>query len=209
MKKRNGIVFLIVAGTLFAALSCSPRTRYEHRLKKELASGERYDSLFHGLYLGMESRDFYIHCWKLNKEGLIRQGPENKTVAYKVEDELKYPATMEYYPVFRDDRIAEMPVRFVYNGWTPWNKELSSDMLLKDVLEWYRKIYGKGFIKVVDPKHGPAWVKIDGNRRITLFKEDDLHVWAIFTDMSLRDNESELLPEVPETGEEQKNQDGE
>lgn len=208
MKKRDTL-FLLIAGTIFAVLSCSPRTRYEYRLKKELASGERYDSLFQGLYLGMASRDFYIHCWKLNKEGLIRQGPENMTVAYKVENELKHPATMEYYPVFKDDRIAEMPVRFVYNGWAPWNKELSSDMLLKDVLDWYRKIYGKGFIKVVDPKHGPAWVKIDGNRRITLLKEDDLHVWAIFTDMSLQAEDSASLPEVPKTGKGPKTKDGE
>ena len=26
-------------------------------------------------------------------------------------------------------------------------------------------------------------VKIDGNRRITIFKENDLRVWAVFTDM--------------------------
>jgi hypothetical protein len=24
---------------------------------------------------------------------------------------------------------------------------------------------------------------VDGNRRISIFKENDLHVWAIFTDM--------------------------
>ncbi len=28
-----------------------------------------------------------------------------------------------------------------------------------------------------------AYVKVDGNRRITIFKQDELHVWAIFTDM--------------------------
>ena len=33
---------------------------------------------------------------------------------------------------------------------------------------------------------GTAYVKIDGNRRISIFKEDDLHVWAVFTDMSVK-----------------------
>jgi hypothetical protein len=28
-----------------------------------------------------------------------------------------------------------------------------------------------------------AYVRIDGNRRITIFKEDDMHVWAVFKDM--------------------------
>ncbi len=190
------------AGYLFVLLfvlltaSCSPRARYERKLKHELQSGVRHDSLFLGLYLGMHSKDFFIHSWEYNKKGLIKQGPNNRTVEYKIKKELKHPATMLYYPEFYDDKIYEMPVSFSYDGWAPWNKELSSEKLEKDVLRWYRKIYGGGFIKVVHPKHGTAWVKIDGNRRITIFKEDDLHVWAIFTDMTAKKASGNFLPDT-------------
>ena len=187
------MVPLVIAAFLLTA-ACSPRARYERRLKKELASGVRYDSLFQGLYLGMHSKDFFTRCWKLNKQGLIKQGPNNQTVEYKVRDELSYPATMLYSPRFFEDKIYEMPVRFAYDGWTPWNKKLSSDHLEKDVLHWYKRVYGKGFIKVVHPIHGAAYVKVDGNRRITIFKENDLYVWAVFTDMSVSKSAGSFLP---------------
>ena len=31
--------------------------------------------------------------------------------------------------------------------------------------------------------NGNAYTKIDGNRRITIYVENDLYVWARFTDM--------------------------
>jgi hypothetical protein len=102
-----------------------------------------------------------------------------------LKDELKHPAVMDFYPKFNQGKISEMPVSFKYKGWTPWNKTLSSDNLLNNVQKWFEKVYGKGFIKVKHPLHGTAYVKINGNRRITIFKENDLHIWAIFTDMTV------------------------
>jgi len=40
-------------------------------------------------------------------------------------------------------------------------------------------------MKVDHPKRGSAFVKINGNRRITIFRENDINVWAIFSDMSV------------------------
>src|SRR5664279_1552430 len=171
---------------VFIISGCSPRAKYERRLKKELASGVRCDSIFLGLYFGMAEKDFYGHCWKLNHKGMIRQGETNTTAEFLLNDELKYPAAMDFYPKFNQGKIAEMPVSFKYKGWAPWNKTLSSDKLQIAVLKWYEKVYGDGFIKVKHPLHGTAYVKIDGNRRITIFKENDLRVWAIFTDMTVK-----------------------
>ena len=185
MRTKN-IWFLLLLVFGLAIFGCSPRSKYEYRLKRELASGIRQDSLFMGLYLGMPQLDFYTNSWKLNRSGLIQQGPNNTTVEFKLENELKHPATMFYYPEFFEHKIYEMPVRFMYNGWTPWNKELSAENLAIDVLAWYKKVYGGKFIKVKHPKWGTAFVKIDGNRRITIFKEDDTYVWAIFTDMLIK-----------------------
>jgi hypothetical protein len=177
--------------------ACTPGARYERKLASELESGERHDSLFMGLYLGMSDKDFYTHCWELNREGLIRQGPANLTVQYKTREELKHPATMHFYPVFEDRRIVEMPVRFSYNGWAPWNGELSSENLAKDVLEWYKGIYGDDFLTVKHPEHGTAFVKVDGNRRITIFYEPDLYAWAIFTDLKSKMSSGDTLMGSP------------
>lgn len=180
--KLLGIV-LISASILTA---CTPKAKYEHMLKSELGSGVRYDSLFMGFYFGMPEKEFYLHCWNLNKKGLFRQSSNNTTVEYETKNELKYPATMNFYPKFHGGTISEMPVRYVYKGWAPWNKKLSAENLQMDVLAYYKKVYGGGFMEVRHPKKGSAFVKMNGNRRITIFKEDDLHVWAIFTDMLVK-----------------------
>lgn len=181
--KLNLIVLIIISGLIISG--CSPRAKYERMLKRELASGVRYDSLFLGLYFGMPEKEFYVHCWNLNQKGMIKQGESNTTAELQLTDEVKYPALMDFYPRFNQGKISEMPVSFKYKSWTPWNKTYSSDNLQKEVLKWYEKVYGTGFIKVNHPLHGAAFVKINGNRRITILKQDELHVWAIFTDMSV------------------------
>ena len=173
---------------------CSPKAKYDRRLKHELTSGVRYDSLFMGIYLGMPEKDFYLHCWQLNRKGLIRQGESNTTVYYKLKNQLKYPAAMDFYPKFMQGRIYEMPVKFKYIGWAPWNKNLTSDNLQHNLVKWYEKTYGKGFIEVRHPLHGTAFVKVDGNRRISIFKESDLYVWAVFTDLLAKKDSLDFIP---------------
>jgi len=180
-----GIAALIVGG-------CTPGKTYERRLKRELASGIRYDSLFMGISFGMTQKEFYEHCWDMNKDSIIKQGSANMSVQYDLNEELDYPATMNFYPRFDSGKIVEMPVRFIYNGWAPWTKELSASNLAKDVKDWYEDIYGKGFISVTHPMNGTAYTKIDGNRRITIYIENDLYVWAIFTDLLARVEEDSL-----------------
>ena len=182
---------LILVSALIAG-GCSPGQRYERMLKKELASGVRYDSLFMGLSFGMSSEEFYETCWGLHRDSLVRQGTANMSVQYDINEELNFPATMNFYPIFYENRIIEMPVRFIYNGWAPWNKELSATNLAVDIKKWYEEIYGKGFIAVTHPMNGTAYTKIDGNRRITIYVESDLFVWAIFTDM-LHEPENDSL----------------
>ena len=40
-------------------------------------------------------------------------------------------------------------------------------------------------MKVDHPKRGSAYIKLDGNRRITIFRENEMNVWAVFSDMSV------------------------
>ncbi|MDF1574758.1 MAG: hypothetical protein P1P86_06155 [Bacteroidales bacterium] len=191
MKRIKWMVLAALAAVIVGG--CTPGQKYERLLKRELASGVNYDSLFLGLSFGMTEKEFFQQCWGLNKDSLVRQGTANMSVQYDVNEELTYPATMNFYPIFDSGRIVEMPVRFIYNGWAPWNKELAAGKLALDVRRWYEEIYGKGFITVAHPTRGEAYIKIDGNRRITIYNENDLHVWAIFTDM-LSAAESDSLP---------------
>ncbi len=157
---------------------------YREKVKEELASGIRYDSLFLGVSLGMERKAFYDTCWKLNKRGLVMQGPSNMSVEYRTKDLLKYPALMRFYPGFYENKIYEVPATFSYEAWAPWNKQLSADSLVEDVKDLMDKWYGKGYIEI-DQKDGKkAFVKVNGNRRISIYKVSDQYVHAVFTDLT-------------------------
>jgi len=176
------IIWLVIV--VLIVTSCGKKAKYDRLVQQELASGVRYDSLFLGIHLGMTSEAFYKHCWDLNKQGLIRQGTGNLSVLYNLEY-LKYPADMNFYPSFHEDKIYEMPVRFKYNGWSPWNRHLFSDSLQLDVLNLFKEWYGNDFIEINHTTRGKAFVKVKGNRRISIFTKGEIEVHAVFTDMSL------------------------
>jgi hypothetical protein len=180
------IILLTIISSLLLISGCSPKAKYDRMMKRELARGVRCDSLFMGLYLGMPEKDFYTRCWELNKKGLIKQGEGNLSVEYKMEQELKHSASMNFYPKFSDGKISEMPVKYKYAGWAPWTKDLSSEKLQLDLVKSYENIYGKGFMTVSNRFYGNAYVKIDGNRQISIYRMDDLYVYAIFTDLLVK-----------------------
>jgi hypothetical protein len=60
-----------------------------------------------------------------DKKGIFTDGNDatgNMTVLYKLPKELKYPASMNFFPDFQDSSIWKMRVDFRYDGWVPWNK---------------------------------------------------------------------------------------
>lgn len=163
---------------------CDERTEYQKLVDRELARGVRYDSLFLGYEFGMTRNEFYDHSWDLNRKGLVMQGPQNQTVEYNLDNnELPYSAKMNFYPDFYGERIFQMRVRFMYDGWAPWNKNLFSDSLQIDVVNLLTDWYGDDFIKVDAPKNGFEYIKVDGNRKIVVAKHTDSEVLAVFTDL--------------------------
>ncbi len=186
---RNVLRLLLASSLLISGC----QSEYERMLEEELARGARHDSLFLGLHFGMSRKDFFVHCWRLNRDSVIRQGANNSSVLYKLEDELDSPADMNFYPNFVDTTIHEMPVIFSYEGWAPWNKDLSSDSLLVEVLELLRAWHGgREFLKVDSPGKRSAYVKVDGNRRILVHPDGEQDVRVLYTDMSV---EASQLPE--------------
>ncbi len=188
MRRRFYYIIFVIA--IVSVTACSKKKQYKRLVERELASGVRHDTLFLDLKLGMTSEDFYKTCWDLNKKGLIRQGSGNTTVAYEIQEELKFETDVNFYPSFFEDKIYEMPVQFKYKAWAPWNKQMQSDSLQLDVLSLFEDWYGVGFFEVTPNAQKKAFVKVDGNRRISIYKDpvDDGTVWALFTDLSKEDD---------------------
>lgn len=170
MKKLiNSFSFL---GIWLILMSCQ-QSEYEKLVKKELASGIKYDSIFLNFNFGDSREAFFSKGWNQNKKGLIRQGPKNMTVEYMMvpEDSLQSRIQMLFFPEFDDDnRINRMDLTFKYMGWAPWNRRYFSDSLMfaiqDTLISWYG---GNEFIPVqFEDENETLWVKVDGNRRITL-----------------------------------------
>jgi len=159
---------------------------YNEVLKTELARGVRYDSIFLGINIDMTSKDFYALCWKLNKEGAVINGPGNLSVEYRVKEGMADPAYMRFYPDFEEEKIAKMDIEFGYLNWAPWNKSLSVDSLLLDAKNVMQSWYGdRDFMMIEDSKGSrKVWVKIDGNRRIRLWKADVRKVQGDIADLT-------------------------
>ena len=178
--------FFIAAFICF--ISCNNDMRqYESLMQKEIASGKQADSIFFGIHFRMTSKQFFAHCWQLNKQGIFTDGINNMAVLYKLNNnELNYDASLNFYPEFRDNKIYKMWATFQYNGWAPWNKHMYADSLLPDVLKLYKTWYKEGnpFMSIHDETKGIIYVKVDGNRRITIGRYDDMLVKVDYTDLS-------------------------
>ncbi len=167
------------------ALSC--QTDYEKMLEREMGSKTRQDSIFFGLYFGMNSKDFYQRCFELNRQGLVTNGPENNTVLYRFSDnEYRSPVDMNFYPAFSNDRIYLMGIVFNYQGWAPWNKDLYAEKLVPDVLGILEKWYGSGFLHIKSPDGKPIWVKVTGNRQILVRLQNERNVRVEISDLTVR-----------------------
>jgi hypothetical protein len=180
--------FSVVSICLLVFLtSCNdPNHQYTTLLNSELRSGKKVDSIFFDIKFGMPSKDFYLYCWNMNKKGVFTDGINNQYVLYKVpKGELKSSASMNFYPDFYKGKIVAMRVLYQYDAWAPWNKQLFADSLMLDVLHMYQRNYKNGnpFIHIHDDKRGDIYVKVDGNRRIIIGKNNEMVVKVDFTDL--------------------------
>jgi hypothetical protein len=174
--------FVLITG----CVADSDYDKYENLVKKELARNVREDSLFLGIKLGMTSKEFFAHCWELNKKGMITDGNNNTAVLYKLDKEFDHPVSMNFYPDFHNNRIYKMRTDFSYNGWAPWNRHLYADSLQPKVVALIKKWYGdNNIIHVTDSVKGNLFIKIDGNRQIIIRKQDEWLVKVDYTDLAV------------------------
>lgn len=167
---------------LVTLLLFSCQSEYQKLEKKELSSGERVSELFLGLELGMDRKAFYDSCTNMNKSGLVKDGPTDLMVEYQPILPSGKSAKMRFYPKYEQDRIYLMQAEFSYDGWSPLNEELNVEKLRTDVVKLFEEWYGLGFIEVTNEDESQlAFVKIDGNRRIRIFKK---HISAVRVEIS-------------------------
>jgi len=92
---------------------------------------------------------------------------------------------MLFYPKFQKDKVYMMLTTFSYEGWAPWNKDRFSNFLIEDVKNLMESWYGEGFITVQGKNDKKLYVKVQGNRRITISTIDDKDVRVRFTDLTI------------------------
>lgn len=166
-----------IFSALFSALifvACE--SEYTKLVRSELARNITMDSLVFNVRFGDTKKEFYDHCWQLNKKGLITNGPKNAMVQYIFIDSIfhREPTSIRFlfYGDFDETgRIKGMDCEFGYPGWSPWNTRYSADSLQSKVVRIVQKWYGGNqFIKVHFDDTQNLWVKVDGNRRIVVKK---------------------------------------
>lgn len=199
---KQTFLLIVIVGMALSMASCgeeAPKTLYEKMEREALKSGERHDSLFFDLELGMTRQDFFLRCSELNKDSVLYMGTGGKP-EYHIEKDLKHSARMVFYPDFYEEKVWNMPVKFFYDGWSPWNPDYSAsklrDRLKEELMEWYG---GNEFVEIPHPTDTVALVKIDGNRRILLERESaGAYVTATITDLKIEEKIKELAKEREE-----------
>lgn len=168
--------------SMLALAGC--KSEYEQMVDREMAKGIRQDSIFLGMTFGMTRDEFYKHCWDMNSKGLFLNSPLNNSVEYDISKYLRHPGKAHFYPTFFEDKIYEMPVMFMYDGFA-WQPSYSSDTMMVDVLKMLTSWYGE-FKEFSHPDKGSIYVNVNGNRQIRLYKDkiNDV-IKSVFTDLSI------------------------
>ncbi len=172
-------VFIILAG-------CNDSDKYHKLVEQELATNVRNDTLLQGVRFGMNKREFFAHCWELHKQGVFKEGVANTTVFYEMKrNDKKY--RVNFYPNFSEGKISELPVEYTYAAFAPWNSKYSLDLLQKEITDYYIEQYGEDYLEINSKKQdsGAAYVWVDGNRRISVYKNISRNsVMALYFDLS-------------------------
>jgi len=181
-------VFRLAIYIVLLISACKQESTYHSLVKAELAKNVRNDSLFLGLAIGMSQVAFYDTCWALNKQGLTREGAMNTTVHYPFE-ELSHKGALDFFPIFSEGKVQSMTGHTMYDGWSPWKKELWSEHLIEDTKNMFERWFpGNLFFPIKSPGIGKAYVKIDGNRRIVLLYTNDQRVEFLISDLTNPDD---------------------
>ena len=194
IKKFNGMQWIKMNkvfgfGILLLLSAC--KSEYSSLVERELATGKTYDSLIFGLRLGDSQKKFFTKCWELNKQGLVKQGPNNQYVELiqKEQDSINFAKKIQtlFYGEFDDEKkMVALRMKFSFDGWGIGIYDYYSDKLLpqiKDSLDvWFPG--SNEFIEIKSEEIPyPVFVKVDGNRQVRVYQISDSEVFAKIEDL--------------------------
>lgn len=165
---RLSIVLLVVASSLI--FGCQ-KSEYHRLVTKEMSSGEINDSLIVGISFGMNSLEFYTHCWEQHKKGVMGNSESNSDVRLPLQ-QYHPKLAADFYPLFHKDKIWQLPVTFYFDDHSEWNKDLSQDTLQQYASEVIEEWFGEDFISLTRETifgEEDYKVTVDGNRQVIVF----------------------------------------
>ena len=185
MNKAKQLVFLLSIGVFFTACE----SEYSRTVKSELKTGVVHEDLILGLKIGQTQKEFYDHCWQLNKAKIVHQGPGNRFARqYILLDSTAQDAKkvdMLFYGIFDQAKVMHgMHMIMSYVAWSPWAKEYQATILLEELKKKYLREYaGNPFIEITIDEDIKAYAKVDGNRQIILYPSSDKDVTVKIQDL--------------------------
>lgn len=185
MRKTIQLFLFLAIGITFAACE----SEYSKTVKRELKTGVIHEDLILDLKLGQTQKEFYDHCWELNKQGIVSQGSGNKFAKHTMllDSTAQNPEKVEmlFYGIFDEEKVMHgMHMKFSYVRWSLWNEAYQSDVLVEKLQEKYLKEYpGNPFIEITVKEEVKAYAKIDGNREILIYPNSDKDVTVKIGDL--------------------------
>ena len=179
LKIKTPYFVLIIITIVF--LGCNLASPYGDLINRELKSGKQINDLIMGFKFGMSKDQYYDICTKLNKSKVITSGGRNfspERILFPKNSQGK-KIKMSFFGTFDDQRILNgFDIRFNYLGWSSWNKEYQSSVLIEEIkdsiLNWFP---GNHFLNVEFKEiKKETFAKVDGNRRIVLYTLDSKDV---------------------------------
>lgn len=181
--------FSIIANFFLLLLVIGCQSDYSELVLRELARGEKFNTLPFEMQMGAPRQSFFDRCTQLNKEKKITQGKGGIFVEYKMfpkdSSRLADVINLQFYGLFNEDTLCGMDMRFSYAGWSPWNDIYYPEKLIKPLQDTLKKwLPGNDFIKFDIGKNKPnAWIKVDGNRQIKMYVLNDIQVAVKIEDL--------------------------
>ena len=153
---------------------------YTKLVKSELAKGIRKDSILLGIRFGNTHNEFNGKCFDLNKQHLVMEG-EGHSVQYLFTDSLVHRKPTQirllFVPAFDDKEIlSNMDLNFSYVAWAPWHRHFQADSLGTKVKKLLMLWYGGNEFVTAHVGDINLPVKVDGNRRVLVYRDDPQRV---------------------------------
>lgn len=174
--RNAGILTACLLGIIILASSCVREQSYESVRKEELAKGIHVDSVIYKVHLGMNYSDFYAYCFQMNLNDQFDQNVAGDMVSVELTKGFRFPVIFEFMPSKRgnSEKIYSYWGKLAYKNFSYYNKDHSIEKLTKEAMNYFENNYkGRKFIRIPNEnillKY--KYVKIDGNRQITLDPE--------------------------------------